>query len=166
MFSSFLVPQMVRICLQCRRPGFNPWVWKISWRRKWLPTPISLLGEFHGQRRLVGYSPWGHKELDTTELLTLSPSLFTREPWLKRNEPRFCLCSGTTGLGLGFGGEWVQTRDCTEDPQASCGAPLDSRVASCKRTALQPEILKIFNPNSYKSKCEAEITFTYPDPLF
>ena len=71
-----LVTQMVRLCLQCRRPGFNPWVWKISWRRKWLPTPISWPGEFHGQSRLVGYSPWGHKELDTTEQLTLSPSLF------------------------------------------------------------------------------------------
>ena len=34
------------------------------------PTPIFLPGEFHGQRRLVGYSPWGHKESDTTERLT------------------------------------------------------------------------------------------------
>ena len=38
---------------------FNPWVWKIPWRREWLPTPVCLLGEFHGQRSLVGYSPWG-----------------------------------------------------------------------------------------------------------
>ena len=34
--------------------------------REWHPTPVFLPGEFHGQRRLVGYSPWGHKELDTT----------------------------------------------------------------------------------------------------
>ena len=47
--------------------GFNPWVRKIPWRREWLPTPIFLLGESHGQRNLEGYSPWGHKELDTTE---------------------------------------------------------------------------------------------------
>ena len=38
--------------------------------REWLPTPVFLPGEFHGQRRLAGYSPWGHKELDTTEQLT------------------------------------------------------------------------------------------------
>ena len=58
-----------RICLQCRRPGFNPWVGKISWRRKWQPTPVFLPGKFHGQRGLVSYSPWGLKESDTTERL-------------------------------------------------------------------------------------------------
>ena len=35
------------------------------------PTPVFLPGEFHGQRSLEGYSPWGHKDLDTTEQLTL-----------------------------------------------------------------------------------------------
>ena len=45
------------------------WVGKIPWRRKWQPTPVLLPGESHGGRSLVGYSPWGHKELDTTELL-------------------------------------------------------------------------------------------------
>ena len=57
------------IYLQCRRPRFNPWVRKISWRRKWQPTPVSLPGKSHGQRSLVGCSPWGRKELDTTERL-------------------------------------------------------------------------------------------------
>ena len=41
-----------------------------NWRREWLPTPVFLPGESHGQRSLVGYSPWGHKELDMTEQLT------------------------------------------------------------------------------------------------
>ena len=41
-----------------------------SWRRKWQPTPIFLPGESHRQRSLAGYSPWGHKESDTTEWLT------------------------------------------------------------------------------------------------
>ena len=45
-----------------KRLGFNPWVRKISWRRAWQPTLVFLPGEFHGQRSLVGYSPWGHKE--------------------------------------------------------------------------------------------------------
>ena len=44
---------------------------KISWRREWQPTPVFLPGEFHGQNSLAGYSPWGHKESDTTEWLTL-----------------------------------------------------------------------------------------------
>ena len=39
----------------------------MHWRRKWQPTPVFLPGEFHGQRSLVGCSPWGHTESDTTE---------------------------------------------------------------------------------------------------
>ena len=42
---------------------------KISWRRKWQPTPVFLPGEFHGQRSLVGSSPQSHKELVTTEAI-------------------------------------------------------------------------------------------------
>jgi len=47
--------------------GFDFWFRKIPWRRKWQPTPVFLPGEFHGQRSLTGYSPWGHKESDMTE---------------------------------------------------------------------------------------------------
>ena len=50
---------VVKNPLQCRRlkkHGFDPWVWKIPWRRAWLLTPVFLPGEFHGQRSLVGYS--------------------------------------------------------------------------------------------------------------
>ena len=39
------------------------------WRRKWHPTPVLLPGKSHGRRSLVGYSPWGRQELDTTEQL-------------------------------------------------------------------------------------------------
>ena len=39
---------------------------EIPWRREWLPTPVFLPGESHGQRSLVGYSPWGLKESDAT----------------------------------------------------------------------------------------------------
>ena len=60
-----------RMCLQCRKPRFSPWLRKIPWSRTWQPTPVFLPGECHGQRRLVGYSPWGHKELDMTQQLTL-----------------------------------------------------------------------------------------------
>ena len=49
-------------CRRCKRHRFNPWVGKIPWRRKWQPTPVFLPGKSHGQRSLVGYSPWGRKE--------------------------------------------------------------------------------------------------------
>ena len=44
----------------------SPWIRKIPWGRKWQPTPVFLLGKSHEQRSLVGYSPWGHKDLDMT----------------------------------------------------------------------------------------------------
>ena len=56
---------------QRRRPGFDPWVGKIPWRRPWQPTPVSVPEESHGQRSLVGYSPSGCKELDTTLQLSI-----------------------------------------------------------------------------------------------
>ena len=46
--------------------GFNPWVGKIPWRNEWLPTPAFLPEEFHGQKSLEGYGPWGLKESDKT----------------------------------------------------------------------------------------------------
>ena len=55
--------------MQMTPPWFDPWVGKILWRRKWQPTPVLLPGKSHGWRSMVGYSPWGCKELDTTERL-------------------------------------------------------------------------------------------------
>ena len=72
-----------RIHLQFRRPRFNPWVGKISWRSEWLPTPVFLPREFQWQRSLVGCSPWGHRESDRTKQLilllqdSLGPRFFT-----------------------------------------------------------------------------------------
>ena len=51
--------------------------WKDPLEKEWLLTPVFLLGEFHGQKSPAGYSPWGHKESDMTEQLTLSSSLYT-----------------------------------------------------------------------------------------
>ena len=61
-----------RIRLQCGRPGFDPWVGKIPWRRERLPTPVLWPGEFHG---LYIYSPWHCNESDTTERLSRSLSI-------------------------------------------------------------------------------------------
>ena len=54
-------------CRRHKRCSFDPWVRKIPWNRKWQPTPVFLPGESHGQRSLMGYSPWGRKESDMTE---------------------------------------------------------------------------------------------------
>ena len=50
-----------------KRHKFDPWIGKIPWRRKWHPIPVFLPGKSHGQRSLVSYSPWGHKEPNMTE---------------------------------------------------------------------------------------------------
>ena len=61
-----------KICMQCKKFRLNPWGGKKPWRREWLPIPVFLPGEFYGQRSLAGYSPWGHKELEMIEQLTLA----------------------------------------------------------------------------------------------
>ena len=53
----------VGACLKYRRPGFDPCVGKSSWRRKWQPTPVFLLGKSHGHRSLTDCSQWGHKRV-------------------------------------------------------------------------------------------------------
>ena len=57
-------------CSRRKRLRFDPWVRKIPWRRKWLPTPVFLPGKPCGQRSLVGCSPWGHKRVRHTKWLT------------------------------------------------------------------------------------------------
>ena len=74
---------MVKNLPAMERPRFDSWVGKISWRRKWQPIPVFLLGEFHGQRTLVGYGLWGHKELDTTENETHNKVIFHTEEDVK-----------------------------------------------------------------------------------
>ena len=65
--SSRASQRAVKNLAECRRRGLYPWVRKIPWRSTWQPTPVFLPGEFHGQKILVGYSPWGCKESDMTE---------------------------------------------------------------------------------------------------
>ena len=68
---------MASYACQCRRQkrlGFDPRVGKIPWRRKWQPTPVFLPGESHGQRNLVGYSPWDRKRVRC--------DLMTKQQWI------------------------------------------------------------------------------------
>ena len=61
------------------RLGFDPWVGKIPWRTAQQPTPVFLSGDSHGQRSPVGASPWGRRELDTTEQQTACAAFSSSE---------------------------------------------------------------------------------------
>ena len=69
---------------QCRQCGFDLWARKIPWRRKWQPTPVFSPGKSHGQRSLVSYSLWGHKEPDTTERVSMHMHTHMRIVYLGR----------------------------------------------------------------------------------
>ena len=88
------------------RCDFDPWVGKIPWRRKWQHTPVFLPGKSHGWRSLVGYSPWGRKELDTTERLSLScfpDSSVGKESICNAGDPSSIPGSGrASGEGIGY----------------------------------------------------------------
>ena len=70
-----------RICMQCRRPCFDPWLGKIPWRREWQYTPVLLPRNLPWTRSLASYSPGGGKESDMTERLTLSLSTYILIVW-------------------------------------------------------------------------------------
>ena len=92
-----------------RRHRFNPWIRKIPWRRKGQPTPVFLPGKSHGQRSLADYSPWGHKESDTTEQLS-THMLLTSCSRLKMAISSITHIS-TVGLFLG-GSETIASNSC------------------------------------------------------
>ena len=77
---------------KCR---FDPWVGKIPWRRTWQPTPGFLPEKSQGQRNLVGYSPWGHKESDTTEGMS-------RDAHISKSELYEIICKNNNNKVLSF----------------------------------------------------------------
>ena len=88
-FGTSLVAKMVKNLPAIQETWVHPWVPKIPWRWKWQPTAVFLPGEFHGQRSLMGYSPWGRKELDTERLSYIDSVL----PFLLSSSFVFCLPS-------------------------------------------------------------------------
>ena len=110
------------------RPGFNPWVGKIPWRRE-QPTPVFLPGESHGQRRLVNYSPRDGKELDSTEQLSTAQEVVPLpDPgtWLPKQGANCPVCAhqpdpprdAAERPPLTRAGSWVQL----PGPPANCRA--------------------------------------------
>ena len=89
-----------RICLKCRKAGFDPWVGKIPWKRERLSTPVFWPGDL--------YSPWGHKESNTTERLSLH--YFPVSPVVKNLHFH---CRGH-GFSPGRGPEILQAMQCSQ----------------------------------------------------
>ena len=71
---------------QCSRCGFDPWVGKIPWRRKWQLTPVFLPGKSHGQRSLAGYSPWNPEEWAGATKQQHRVLQFTKHPHVPINQ--------------------------------------------------------------------------------
>ena len=116
---------------QCKRCGFNLWVGKIPWRRKWQPNPGFLPGKSHGQRNLVGYSPWSCKELDITERFSTPVSLdpaklnFVLPLWWCQLLKRVCVSPRLAES------DWLST--CAHQPSAEAHTFLPWRHAQGAR---------------------------------
>ena len=125
--------------LQRGRPGFDPWVGKISWRRERLPTPVFWPGEFHGL-----YSPWSHKGLDTTEWLSLSLFPLFRVEQHFIGCPRIFYSSCHSLTIIIYPWKWKQTYKqktwCRCIPVACCGS-CASLVSKIKLLPLQDAII-------------------------
>ena len=81
-FGASLLAKMVNTLPAMQENEFDPWIGKIPWRRERQPTPVFLSGKFHGQRNLVDYSPWVHKDLDATEQLTYYLGIKVRQSYI------------------------------------------------------------------------------------
>ena len=102
---------MVIASLVVQRLGFDPWVGKIPWRRKWQPTLVLLLEESHGGRSLVGYSPWGCKESDMTERLHFTLGCFINDSEIMNSkEVQFELVSCIVSIWIRSGDRNMQGR--------------------------------------------------------
>ena len=91
-----LVAQMVKNLPAVQRPGFDPWVRKIPWRRRWQPTPIFLSGE--SQRSLTGCSLWVRKESDMTWATNTHTRKREWSGWQKEKPGKISI-SQSTGRG-------------------------------------------------------------------
>ena len=138
---------------QCGRRGFDPWIRKMPWRRKWQPTPVFLPGKSHGQRSLVGYSPPGCKKLDTTEWLNSNITIRLQNILVcLLPDPLLCqLCCGhsTKGASPLFRLFKFFSRSGTND---SCRGSLSpSKDLSLAQVELKLHLLNEAFPNSTMS---------------
>ena len=116
----FSEAQMVKNLCSIWETRFDSCIGKIPWRRERLPTPVFWPGKFHGQRSMLGFSPWGCKELDTTERLTVSLSValckHCLREWLWWN--KFGLVQLRTRFSLCIAIATSLSEQCSFDPRA------------------------------------------------
>ena len=129
MSQASLVVQQERIC-QCRRHGFDPWVGKIPWGRICQPIPVFLPGKSHGQRSLVGYSPWCRKWVGPEkQKAEIKQSGTWMRPWLSQ------------GVGTVFKG-W---------PWVWCSGSLPNPVKSLCSRLVHPSTCTLTWASSFQS---------------
>ena len=103
---------------QCRRYGFHPWIGKIPWKRKWQPTPAFLPGESHGQRNLVGYSPWHCKKSEMTDPPRPTHTHHISPPISSRLRGTRTLPDGENSPGIRFAHTVFEHEEASVDPGA------------------------------------------------
>ena len=91
---------------ETQETGFDPWVGKIPWSRKWQPTPVFMPRKFHGQRSLVGYNPWGRKASDANENTHNNPVYTQHRGVLRGREPILSSLRTTRRDRDLLGGRW------------------------------------------------------------
>ena len=108
LYTGFPGGSVVESACQCKKLGFDPWVGKILQGRKWQPTPVFLPGKSHGQRSLIGYSPWGRKRVGH-DLATKQQQRTTRAIYVLNTSGRRFPISATKRAFLFL---WLQGVPC------------------------------------------------------
>ena len=113
------------------------------WRRQWHPTPVLLPGKSHGRRRMVGCSPWGHEESDTTEWLhfdfhVLEKEMATHSSVLAWRIPGTGEPGGLSSMGSHrVGHDWSDLAAA-----AGCGIRARNNLESCKRHLIPSKMIE------------------------
>ena len=133
----------------------SPWVRKIPWRRKWQPTPVFWPGKSHGQRSLVGYSPWGHKRV-RHDLATKQQRRVNRDKL--RHDQRCSALVGDSSRSPGndrptasavTSDRWTAVSHSPQRP-VGAGAPPDHMVIRSFRNGLQGQRFSFQEWSSHK----------------
>ena len=124
MLMTSLVAQIVKNLPACRKPGFNPLVGRIPWKRKWQSTPAFLPGEFHGQRSLMGHSSWNHRVGHDWVTNTFTLSLSMTSCWLQRQSHSKLWCYLLKKFTLSASSVCIHAQSClTLSNSMNCSPP-------------------------------------------
>ena len=138
----------------CCCSSIDPWDGMIPWRRKWQPTPIFLPGKSHGQRSLQGYSPWGSKTSDTTELQQSQHAVQSLHPECSDGKHRDHILLSGAGSdgedGRGRGRDTSLTKLCIFKAISQC----------LKIKCNQQYLIKLLFPQESSTYFPAERNFT------